>query len=236
MGKIVAIGGGELSRGDTRKLDEYIVSLCERSKPQLLFLPTASMDALTYIERIHQYFEELGCQVNELCLASRKYMGSEIRDQILSADIIYVGGGDTVRMMECWKRLRVDQYLHEAYRRDIILSGISAGSLCWFLSGHSDSNSFTNPDHWEFIRAYGLGLIPAVHCPHYNEPERKSFDEMMEIENLPGIALEDGTAFVEEDGIYRILRAENGGHAFLLRNWNGHVKKEELMPGVPIQL
>lgn len=228
MGKIVAIGGGELSQGETYILDQYIVELSRKNNPKLLFIPTASEDALGYITLIKEYFSNMGCIVDSLCLISNSYADEVIRSMILNSDIIYVGGGDTVRMIEKWKDYKVDLYLKEAYKKGIVLSGISAGSICWFEFGHSDSDSFINKGQWDYIRASGLGLIPAAHCPHYNEVGRASFDNMMLNESIIGIALEDKTAFIEDNGKYKILKADKDSKAYVLKYWDGILQKEEL--------
>lgn len=231
MGKIVAIGGGELSKGETYILDQYIVELSHKNNPKLLFIPTASKDALGYITTIKEYFGELGCSVDSLCLITNSYTDEAIRSMILDADIIYVGGGDTVRMMEKWKEYNVDSYLKEAYEKGVVLSGISAGSICWFEFGHSDSDCFINNGQWDYIRAYGLGLITAAHCPHYNEIGRESFDNMMLGEAIPGIALENKTAFIEEDGKYKVMKSDQDSRVYVLNYCNGTLQKEELHEG-----
>lgn len=231
MGKIVAIGGGELSKGETYVLDQYIVELSGKNNPKLLFIPTASDDASGYITRIKDYFERFGCSVEALCLISHKYTDEVIKSMILNADIIYVGGGDTVRMIEKWKEFNVHSYLKEAYEQGVVLSGISAGSICWFEFGHSDSDSFINEKQWNYIKAQGLGIIPAAHCPHYNEDGRESFDNMILNESIVGIALENKTAFVEKDGQYSLLKADKNSKAYVLRGLNGILLKDELEEG-----
>nr|WP_307991432.1 peptidase E [uncultured Niameybacter sp.] len=231
MGKIVAIGGGELRMGETYLLDKYIVELASTDNPNLLFIPTASRDAEGYIEIMQEYFGKLGCNVESLCLITKQYTDEEIRNSILNADIIYVGGGDTLRMIEKWKAYKVDLYLKEAYEKGIVLSGISAGSICWFEFGHSDSDFFINKDEWKYIKVQGLGFIQAGHCPHYNEEGREGFDQMMVGQAMLGIALEDQTAFVEVDGKYSILKANNERKAYLFKNSNGVLEKQELAEG-----
>ena len=95
-GTIVAIGGGELRYDETKAMDEYIVKLVEKQTPKLLFIPTASHDAEGYIKLMDLYFGALGCVVTSLCLYNDFYSFQEMRQMILEADIIYVGGGDTV--------------------------------------------------------------------------------------------------------------------------------------------
>lgn len=101
----------------------------------------------------------------------------------------------------------------------------------WFMFGHSDSNSFINKDQWDYSRVYGLGLIPATHCPHYNERGRESFDDMIREESISGIALEDNTAFIEIDGEYQVLKSDKNRKAYLLRKENNILTKVELLEG-----
>jgi len=231
MGKIIAIGGGELRKGETEAIDKYIVNLAGNENPKLLFIPTASYDAQGYIELVENKFRELGCYVDSLCLITKSYNEEQIREKVLSSDIIYVGGGDTVRMMDKWKEMKMDQLLIEAYHKGIILSGLSAGSICWFEYGHSDSESFINKEDWDYIKAYGLGIIKAAHCPHYNEERKVSFVEMLKGEDLIGIALENNTAFVELDGEYHIIKSDKNSKAYILKPDSNDVVIEELREG-----
>jgi dipeptidase E len=117
----------------------------------------------------------------------------------MSANIVYVGGGNTLLMMRILRRLGVDQVLRAAYESGIVLSGISAGAICWFDSGQSDSMSFYNPRNWKYINVKGLGLIHGIHCPHYNGmtrgvPRRSEFRQMIARIGGTGIALENNCA------------------------------------------
>ncbi len=153
----------------------------ETRNPRLLFLPTASDDSESYIEAVRaQFGEKLGCRVEALRLLTQPASPRALRRRILGADIIYVGGGNTLRMMKLWRKLGVDLLLREAWERNIVLSGLSAGSICWFRYGSSDSRKFTNPKAG-LIRVTGLGLLGALHCPHYDaEQDRKPhLDQLM---------------------------------------------------------
>lgn len=227
MGKIVAIGGGEIYWGETRAIDEYIVRLSGKPSPRLLFIPTASGDTESYIDVVKRVYGELGCTVDALCLIRESYTDAEIRGKIFSADIIYVGGGDTETMMKKWAEFSVDTYLREAYQRGIILSGLSAGSDCWFIAGYSDSEFFTGITDPAYKWVRGLGLLPFLHTPHYNEPERKGFDAYFAGQITDAIALDNSTAFVEIDGQYSVVHANDTGKAYYL-TWNGKsVEKRE---------
>ncbi len=135
----------------------------DKKNPKLLFIPTASSDSEIYWKHIQEYFGEfLKCKTDVLFLMTESLSPEQIRKKIVSADIIYVGGGNTLQMMRIWRSLGVDKLLKAAYENGTVLCGISAGSICWFDSGHSDSMSFYNPRKWKYINVKGLGLIQGI--------------------------------------------------------------------------
>jgi len=182
---IVAIGGGEIGTRGTTAIDREIIRLSHKTNPKLLFVPTASSDSEIYWKHIQEYFGDfLKCRTDVLFLIKDRPSVEQIRTKILAADIIYVGGGNTLRMMRLWRHLGVDRLLKTAHENGTVLAGISAGSICWFDSGHSDSMSFYNPRKWKYINVRGLGLIKGAHCPHYDSmtlgvPRRKDFRDMI---------------------------------------------------------
>lgn len=230
MKKIVAIGGGELG-AETEPLDRFIVELSGRENPRLLFVPTASYDAEGYIEAVRAQFGRLGCRVDALRLYSCENTPAaveKIGEKIRSADIVYVGGGDTESMMRKWAQFRADAFLRQAYERGAVLSGLSAGSICWFSAGYSDSEFFDreNPyPRYKWVR--GLGLLPYLHCPHYDEEGYHAFDEAMRGQSAEGFALENGTALVALDGRLSVRRADPAKKAYRLAWRGGRVEKTE---------
>src|SRR3989338_3503001 len=140
MGKIIAIGGGEIGRPgypvETTKIDREIIRLTGKKSPKLLFLPTASSDDSGYAKVVEKHFgKRLGCRVDVLYLIGTKTAAREIEKRVLQSDIIYVGGGNTLKMLKIWRKRGVDRALEKAYKKGIVLSGVSAGSICWFDSG-----------------------------------------------------------------------------------------------------
>ncbi len=226
MGRIVAIAGGDLKT--THKINQYIVELTGKEKADLLFIGTASHDAKDYISRIHGEFESLGCIVRELSLTEKEYHDDEIDELLNQADIIYVGGGDTAFMLEIWKKHRLDNKLKNIYREDqAILSGISAGAMCWFNCGHSDSSIFWKNDTVGYGWVNGLLDIHSyVFCPHYDE-RAESFDEMIREKPFPGIALEENVAFVENDGCIYFISSTDSSKAYIVNYVNGRLEKQE---------
>lgn len=234
MPTIIPIGGGEINRGDTLAIDKEIIKLSGKKHPKLLFIPTASTDSQKYIRAVHKYFgAKLGCKVDELLLIAQRPSLKEIKRKILDADIIYVGGGNTLKMMKLWRRLGVDKILKQALKKGIILTGISAGSICWFDSGHSDSMSFYNPKKWKYINVKALGFLKGVHCPHYNGrtlgvPRKKHFQDMMRKVGGMGIAIDNNCAIIFQDDKYRVITSKPKAKAYKVFKRKGKVISEDI--------
>lgn len=220
MGKIIAIGGGEIGRpkedGDgyypieTTSIDTEILRLTNKKNPTLLFIPTASYDSQGYYEVVKKHFTELGfSSVTPLYLSDKSLNNRQIEDIVLSHDAIYVGGGDTLRMMNIWRKMGIDKMLKLAYERDIVLSGLSAGSICWFNYGNSDSRKFSSGSD-KLVKVTGLGFINALHCPHYDaEPHRQAdLKRMMKTTPKVAIALDNCAAIEVVDNTYRIIKSK----------------------------
>lgn len=226
MGRIVAISGGDLS--STRPLNFHAIKLSGKTNPNVLFVGTASRDADGYFASIEKEYENLGCHVKSLCLVTKSYRNEDI-DHLLSwADIIYVGGGDTVSMMLVWKQHGLDEKLKEIYREDsAVLTGLSAGAICWFNCGHSDSQSFHGDENSHYCWADGmLNFVDYAFCPHYNEDGRESFDSMLKGKNLTGLAMENNTAFVENNGNRYFIKSDSLAKAFEIQYKNGIMEKK----------
>lgn len=139
MGRVVAISGGDLN--STKPLNLHAIKLSGKTDPNVLFVGTASGDADGYIASIEKEYESLGCQVKSLCLVTKLYRHEDIDNLLSWADIIYVGGGDTIPMMRVWKQHGLDEKLKGIYRSDAaVLTGLSAGAICWFNCGYSGGN------------------------------------------------------------------------------------------------
>lgn len=139
MKHIVAIGGGEIGRPgypiETTAIDKQIISASGKMNPNVLFVPTASTDSSGYCEVFRQHYgKRLGCTVTVLNLYSEPTEAA-IEQEIDNADIIYVGGGNTLKMMTLWRRMGVDKLLANAYENGTVLCGLSAGAICWFEAG-----------------------------------------------------------------------------------------------------
>lgn len=225
MRRIFAIGGGEIGDGQTLSIDQKIVEAADKSNPNLLFIPTASGEPFPYVEKIEKIFgDQLGCTVETLYILSGKTSYERIKEQVEWADIVYVGGGNTKKMLIEWAKHGVDDLLTEAWAKGTIMSGLSAGSICWFLHGQSDSDSIESEEKRPYIYVTGMGMIPMFHCPHHNEEDRApEFDRMVKDLGLPGLALENGVCLEVANDTFRIHTSIKDAKAFLVKPMGGRI-------------
>lgn len=212
MGTIAVIGGGELRLEETLVLDQEIVKLTGKEKPVALFIPTASYDSQGYCETFDLiYGEKLGCVTKHLLLTMQEYTVTQLEHLILSADLIYVGGGNTRFLLETWRELGVDEILKRAYYQGVVLSGLSAGSICWYEHGCSEEASVIEPNEFNYVRLEGLGLLKGIHAPHYNEGDYDvSLKQMVSEHHEVGIGIDDNCMIVYRDDHFRIFNSEEG--------------------------
>jgi dipeptidase E len=207
--KIVAIGGGEIRQRETLKIDRFIRDFSGQSSPTAVFIPTASYDAPGYCEVFSEvYGKELGCHCQNLLLHTET-SSAEIEDLIFSSDIIYVGGGDTKTMLDVWKANAVIPLLKEAGERGAVLSGLSAGAVCWFDQGHSDFESFQSQSDWQYRLLPGLSFKSGVFCPHLDAENRlDSFQSLLAQTDMNGIGADNNAAvWSENDDSFQVITA-----------------------------
>ena len=183
---IVAIGGG----GFSSLIDQYSLSFTGKSQPKVCFLPTASGDAEGYIENFYEHFGALTPNTSHLSLT--RYNQPNLHQHLLDQDLIYVGGGNSFQMLLVWRAHEVDKTLKKAWEQGCVMTGLSAGSLCWFEGSITDSwgHPYQRLDD-------GLGLLPGSHCPHYDaEPDRPAiYEDLIAQGALPaGVAIDDHCA------------------------------------------
>lgn len=234
MKKIIAIGGGEIGKPgypvETTQIDKKIIKLTNKKNPKLLFIPTASSDSEGYYNTVKNHFgKKLGCKTDVLYLIKNKPAKKEIENKILQSDIIYVGGGNTLKMMKIWKKTGVDKILIKAHKKGIVMSGLSAGSICWFKYGNSDSRKFANPNA-SLIKVAGLGLINTLHCPHYDIEAYRKDDLKKMMKKTPGVAIAiDNCCAIEViDDKYKIISSKKSANAYKVY-WKKNKYHEEII-------
>ena len=227
--KFMAIGGASLKKDAISKIDQRIIELSGKVNPSVLFIPTASKDDARYIQRFTEYFQHLGASVDVLSLYAEKLTTDQIQRKFAATDIMYVGGGNTLRMMNLWKKLGIHTLLHQAWQKGKVMCGTSAGSICWFNHGNSDSRKDNNPDA-DYIKVTALGFIDAMHCPHYDsESARKApLKKMMKTYSGVAIALEDYAALEVVGDQYKIVTGIDKAQAYKVY-WKHGQFHEELL-------
>ena len=211
-GHIIAIGGGGFGRNPNKPvIEDYIVNLSPSKKPKIAFFPTASAEDSSYIVNFYTAFSKLDCKAQHISLFKKT---PDLKTIINESDIIYIGGGNTKSMLAVFREWNLDQLIIEAYKHGKILCGVSAGAICWFEKGITDS--------W----AHGLrvldcmNVLKGVCCPHYdgeanrrpsvkNFLKNKTIDECLCIEDGAAVHYENDTlktaiSFYKEKNAYQV--------------------------------
>ncbi len=235
MRKIIAIGGGEIGRPgypvETTAIDKEIIRLTGKTSPKVLFISTASSDSDGYYETVRKHFgKRLGCKTDALRLIKEKPSRKEIEQKVMSSDIVYVGGGNTQKMLRIWRSYGLDKILKKAWDKGVILSGLSAGSICWFCAGTSDSRRFNNPDA-DLIKVSGLGFISTVHSPHYDveKDRRPGLKKIMRKTSGVALAIDNCCAVEFVDDTYRVITSKPNAKAYKVYWKAGKYHEEEIL-------
>ena len=196
-GQIIAIGGGGFGRNPNhRKIEKYILELTGKEKPNEVFFPTASAENQAYIIQFYKCFTKMSCEPSHVTFFQRTPRLDSI---INKADVIYVGGGNTKSMLAVWQEWKLDKLLLKAYNNGKILCGVSAGAICWFEQGITDSWA-SNLNVMDC-----LGFLPEMACPHYQEEKdrRPDVHKMLKQGKCgPGWAIDGGAAIHFKNGKY----------------------------------
>ncbi|WP_162978999.1 peptidase E [Pseudomonas aeruginosa] len=215
--KIISMGGGEISELETLELDHFVCSQTLKLKPSALFIPTASGDAEGYCETFHYvYGQRLGCRVDALLATGSDFSKKEATQKIMNADLVYVGGGNTQRMLEIWRRFGIDEALRRAGENGTILSGLSAGGICWYESGLSDSDRFAENSSWSLRRIDALGFVPGLFCPHLDKEQRHApLYDLVLASGERAIACDNGAAVYWDNGVARALTSIPNAYVYV---------------------
>jgi dipeptidase E len=223
MRQIIALGGGGFSmEPENPLLDLYILAQSPETNPKVCFIPTASGDSEGYISRFYTAFETHVCRPSHLSLF--RPPTRDLESYILEKDIIYVGGGNTKSLLALWKEWGLDSILRKAWDQGTVLAGVSAGSICWFEEGVTDSFG----DRLEPLKC--LGFLKGSNCPHYDgEKERRpAYQKFVGEQNISaGIAADDSVAihYIDQE-ISGIVSSRPNAKAYRLSFDNKVVEKE----------
>lgn len=211
--QIVALGGGAFSMEPGNGiLDKYMLNLALVKEPRICFLGTASDDGIEYREKFYDFYNKLQCKPFHL---EFKKLPKDLEEFIMSMDIIHVGGGSTRKIIDTWKKFGADKILKMAYENGVIMTGMSAGAICWFEDGIYQDKDDT------LKRLPCLGLLKGSFCPHYNDEGtnlRKTFTKLIE-DNIikSGYGVDDSAALHFVDGeLIRVISSQPGRKAYLV--------------------
>lgn len=229
MKRIIAIGGGELREKTTLKIDEYIVSLAKaragERRVNALFIPTASHDFMPYYNTFHKvYTGVLGVKTDVALTVFKQSTPERLKEKFDKADILYIGGGDTVFMIDHWKQSGLFDFIKDAYDRGVIIAGLSAGAICWFSDIYTDS--LKTEDGAKYAMFQGLNWINGIISPHYNE-RMLDFDEIVCYNYSRAYGIESDSALVIKDGEI-VGSVSSGGKSWLLERTENGLKKTEI--------
>ncbi len=217
---IVAIGGLSRER-DNRPLIDYCLKLTDNSRPTLGFIPTASGDDTAYVRRFDEIAAGLDCEPSTLPLFSRT---PPVDEWVAVQNVILVGGGNTKSMLAVWREWDLPALLRDAWERGTVLCGSSAGAICWFEQGVTDSYA----GRLEALDC--LGFLPGSCCPHYNGEanRRPEYHRLLQEERIqPGIAIDDcvGVHYVNETPT-AIVQTDDMSGAYLVGRNSGELMNE----------
>ena len=223
--QILAIGGMALPPDlDNLLLVEYFLQQTGRRKPRVLYIGTATGDSETGRLRFFAGFSQFDCRPSQLPLFART--PRDLEGYVLDHDAIFVGGGNTRSMLAVWRDWGLDRILRTAWESGIVLGGGSAGSICWFEHGVTDS--IAGP----LTALPCLGFLPGSNCPHYDSEEqrRPTFRKLIANGKVPdGVAADDGVAlhFID-DTLAHVVSSRKRAKGYSVRRAGGRAVERAL--------
>lgn len=210
IGGIGSTGSYGVSPDGVPLLLAHAAALSGHSSPRICLLNTAMGDDAAGFTRAYSLFGPIRGRLSHLELFPMPNVGDPA-DLLLSQDVIFVGGGSVANMLAVWRVHGLDELMRKAWESGIVLSGVSAGAICWFSGGTTDSFG-------PVLRPFtaGLGLLPGSYSPHYDsEPERRPLTHSLISSGQlpPGIACDDGAAAHFADGELAEIVAHRPGAA-----------------------
>jgi len=224
--RIFMVGGAIMGGSAPYPLIDYMLSLAGKPDPVVVCLPTARGDNLESLVAWYETMNQLPCRPRHLRLFGPTKSLRDFEQQLLSADIIYIPGGNTLNMLATWKAQGVDAILHKAWDRGILLAGESAGMVCWFEQTITDSR----PGGLTSMEC--LGWLKGSACPHYHtETQRRPTFHRLIAEGTmkDGLACDEGVGIVfEGDKLVKVVTVSEKATAYTVRHDGAQVIEEPL--------
>jgi len=227
--QIIAIGGGGFGRNPgIGIIEKYILEQSKKETPNICFIPTATGDDESYKVSYYATLSKLNCNPTHLDFFKRT---PNLEKIVMKNDIIFVGGGNTKSMLAVWRDWGLDIILKKAYESGVIMSGVSAGAICWFQKGITDSwaNKLNIIDCLSFTKGNC--------CPHYDEeaerkPSLSNFILNKQINEC--FAIEGGCALhIKNDAVFKAVSFKEEKNSFLVKEEDEKII-ESVLPKVNV--
>lgn len=206
------------------RLEEYIVEASGAPRPRICYVATASGDDPGHVARFYDSYGRFDVRLGSLTFFKRT--PADLREFLFEFDVVHVGGGNTRSMLAVWREWGFDSVLREAYERGILLCGSSAGAICWFEAGVTDSIA------GELTPLGCLGFLAGSYCPHYDaeKDRRPSYQRLVAQSRIaPGIACDDGAgAHYVDEKLERIVGARPNARGYRLERTPDGVRETPL--------
>ena len=227
---LIAIGGGSLAEKTTKPIDAYIAKLAKEhagdKRAVGVFIGTASHDSMPYFNTFRKtYTSEFDIKADCVLSVYGEMNDEKIRSKFEKADMIYIGGGDTLFMLDLWKQKGIYDYVIDAYNRGVIIAGLSAGAIFWFEQMYTDSD--THMKDKEYSVCDGISILKGGCCPHYDLREKDFGVAFMDMGCDFCWCLQANSAIVFENGEFKEALS-SGGEAYLLKKDSGDVTVKKL--------
>lgn len=232
MKKFVLIGGGEVGKANTEyetgNIDKEIVKMTGKEKPKFLFIGVASSFSDSYYDIMKKIYKELGCECSYLKKKNILNNPDIVETKILTADIIYIGGGDTIKLITEVKDYGIDKLLFKASNSGCVIAGISAGAILLAKSGLSDSLMLRGEAE-DFSFVEGLGFLDFSISPHYHkDATRRNYltREWQVKDKILGI--DDCAALKIIDDDISVIKAKDGAGVYSVCVEEGKIIEKEI--------
>jgi len=213
--QIVALGGLGEDEESAGRLVRFALSLTGKERPRVCLVPTATNELPEYTVR---FYENLSGVADCSHVSFFPWPRAGLREHVLAQDAILVSGGNTANLLAIWRAHGFDEIIREAWEQGIVLAGSSAGMICWFEAGVTDSFG----PQLEGMRD-GLGFLPGSACPHYDGEERRRpvYTRLVANGFPPGIAADDtvGLHYVGRE-LREAVTVRRGAHAYRVEPGN----------------
>jgi dipeptidase E len=226
--RIVGLGGGGETDEQTDALLAEVVRLSGRASPRILHVPTATNEKPEHVLDMYDRLRKLG---EFSYLTFFPWPPADLRELALSQDVIFVGGGNTANMLAVWRVHGFDRILREAWEQGVVLTGWSAGMICWFEAGVTDSFGPQLEGMCD-----GLGFLPGSACPHYDGEERRRpvYTGLVREGFPPGLAADDGVGLhFEGTELVEVLTVRPGATAYRVGPQGEHRLEARLVSAQP---